>query len=76
MMNIQCNKPQWYLHISQPWDTCIELWSDARDTAAWATFGNQWICIPFAGKKEYLKQFPIAWRELYIVVIMYKNLMS
>ncbi len=58
-----------------PWVTAniIELWSDASNTAAGATFGNQWICIPFTDKTEYLKQFHIAWRELSIVVIMLKT---
>ncbi len=55
-----------------PWGTANtnELWSDASDTAAWTTFDNQWICSPFTGIKQYLKQFSITWRELYILVIM------
>ncbi len=42
----------------------IELWSDASDIGAGATFGNQWLCIPFTGKKAYFKQIHIAWYEL------------
>ncbi len=33
----------------------IELWSDASDIGAGATFGNQWLCIPFTGDKTYFK---------------------
>ncbi len=58
-----------------PWVTAntIELWLDASDIGAGATFGNQWLCILFTGDKTYFKQFPIAWRELYIVVVMLKT---
>ncbi len=51
----------------------IELWSDASDIGAGATFGNQWLCIPFPGDKAVFKQFPIAWLKLYIVVVMFKT---
>ena len=58
-----------------PWVTAstIELWSDASDLGAGATFGDQWLCIPFSGRKKWISQFPIAWRELYIVVVMLKT---
>ncbi len=51
-----------------PWVTAntIELWSYAIDIGAGATFGNQWLCIPFTGDKAYFKQFPI-------VVVMLKT---
>ena len=59
----------------KPWVTAntIELTSDASDLGAGATLGNKWICIPFTGDKHWLSQFPIAWRELYIVVVMLKT---
>ncbi len=40
---------------------------------AGTTFGNQWLCIPFAGDKTHFKEFPIVWCELYIVVVMLKT---
>ena len=58
-----------------PWvmaDT-IELWSDASDDGAGATLGNDWLCIPFNGANQHIKTLPIAWRELYIVVVMLKT---
>ncbi len=51
----------------------IELWSDASDIEAGAICGNQWLCIPFTCDKAHFKQFPIVWREFYIMVVMLKT---
>ncbi len=85
-MNVQARRDivWWIENVTDNNDRCmfplrwvtaktIELWSDESDIGAGATFTNQWLCILFTSDKEHFKQFPIAWHELYVVVVMLKT---
>ena len=58
-------------YFPEPWvdNDNLQLWTDASNVAAGAVFKNEWFCVPFIGDKKWMADMPIAWRELYIVVL-------
>ena len=54
-----------------PWNdfNCNVCYCDASDLAAAGVYGKLWFTVPFNGENEWMISMPIAWRELYAVVV-------
>ena len=55
----------------ETWDNtkCHVCFCDASDLAAAGVYGNLWFTVPFAEKEAWMALRPIAWRELYAIVV-------
>ena len=54
----------------EPWieSTCINLWTDASNLGGGCLVSSHWFTIAFEGKRQWMTNMPICWREMYVVV--------